>query len=176
MRLTDEQFDELFDHVTVSAFRLESRATYHVEAEQGRLAQYRAGIVPRTRPDYPWRDYVAAETQAGKSFERVHVVRQPLSEYVKFQCEYSYRHTVAAGEDVRILDTSLVDNPGLPNEDFWLFDDETVVRLVFHPDDRFDKAVLISDRLDEYRAYRQAALAASTAFTTYWSRVCGPMT
>jgi hypothetical protein len=36
---------------------------------------------------------------------------------------------VAAGEDMRILDLTGQPNPGLPPQDFWIFDDTAVVRM-----------------------------------------------
>jgi hypothetical protein len=39
-----------------------------------------------------------------------------------------------AGEDIRVLD--LTEGPGtdLPDHDFWMFDDSTVVKLLYRPD------------------------------------------
>jgi hypothetical protein len=67
--------------------------------------------------------------RAGKVFQRVHVVREPLTDYLRYELGWSYQPNVEAGEDIRIL----VAQPGswpmsargeiLPElKDYWLFD------------------------------------------------------
>ncbi|WP_187369578.1 DUF6879 family protein [Fodinicola acaciae] len=60
--------------------------------------------------------------QSGKWIGRVHVIRRPLTDYLRFELA-AYRYNVAAGEDVRILDVTDRPNPGLPDQDFWMFDE-----------------------------------------------------
>ncbi len=45
-----------------------------------------------------------------------------------------YQFTAQAGEDVCILDLAERRDPGLPPQDFWLFDDTAVVRMDFLAD------------------------------------------
>lgn len=54
--------------------------------------------------------------------------RAPLSEYLRYEFSV-YRHIDQAGEDDRVLDLTEQTDPGLPAEDFWLFDDTAVVRM-----------------------------------------------
>ena len=56
------------------------------------------------------------------------VVTHPLSDYLRYEFAV-YRHTMQAGEDVRILDLTSQPDPGLPTQDFWLFDEAAVVRM-----------------------------------------------
>ncbi len=58
----------------------------------------------------------------------MHVVRRPLTDYLRYEFAV-YRRTVEVGEDVRILDLTDQSDPGLPAQDFWLFDDTAVVRM-----------------------------------------------
>jgi hypothetical protein len=171
VRLSNEQFDKLFDEFRRFAFRLEARAAYNIPQEKERIAAYRNGYVPPQVYDYPWRDFVEEATRAGKKMQRVHMVTPPLSEYVMWQSEWAYKHTIPVGEDVRILDTSITPSLDLPNEDFWILDD-TVVRLDFNPDDTFAGPSLIENRLAEYMHYRKTALENSIPFQRYWVEVC----
>jgi len=41
--------------------------------------------------------------RAGKVFQRVHVVREPLTDYLRYEFGWSYPPYVEAGEDIRIL-------------------------------------------------------------------------
>jgi hypothetical protein len=54
--------------------------------------------------------------------ERVHVVTEPLTDYVRFELTRAYPANVEAGEDVRILPRSATADLALPPDDFWLFD------------------------------------------------------
>ena len=47
---------------------------------------------------------------------------------------WGYDYNVKAGEDIRILDVTDWPCPELPDHDFWLFDDSTVVKLLYRPD------------------------------------------
>jgi hypothetical protein len=78
--------------------------------------------------DDPWLTRVRHFRRTGRWIGRVHTVRIPLTDYLRYEFAV-YRHTVAAGEDVRIIDLDVQSDPGLPTQDFWLFDDTTVVRM-----------------------------------------------
>jgi hypothetical protein len=53
------------------------------------------------------------------------VLTSPLSEYLRYECEWGYLPNAAAGEDIRILDLAEKPRPdGLISEDFWLMDNE----------------------------------------------------
>jgi hypothetical protein len=82
------------------AWRLETRPGYTVPQEA-----YTSG----------WMDEVRQWTAEGRNVGRVHIVTRPLSDYLRFEFEYYYRHHVAVGEDIRILDLTDRDNPGLPD-------------------------------------------------------------
>ncbi|WP_343236422.1 DUF6879 family protein [Streptomyces sp. Go-475] len=58
----------------------------------------------------PWFDRVKAYTASGRSVGRVHIVTQPLSDYLRFEFEH-YRHNVEAGKAVRILERDRPDEP-----------------------------------------------------------------
>lgn len=168
MPLSVERFNDLFDDFRTIAFRLEVRAAYNIPIEQDSIRAFRKGELPDYREHYPWRELVADATAAGKRVERVHVVTPPLSDYVKYQAHWAYRQAAPAGEDIRIIDTSQHPNLSLPDEDFWMFDDETVVRLNYADDDSFVGVELIEGRTAEYVAYRQIALCLGVPFAAYW--------
>lgn len=72
---------------------------------------------------------VRGHIEAGRSMRRVHIVDLPLSQYMRFEIECCYRDTGRAGEQIRLLEREKLP-VGVPNaalEDFWLFDDSTVM-------------------------------------------------
>lgn len=50
-----------------------------------------------------WLDTVQGARAAGKCMERVHVVVEPLSDYMRYELTWWYPANVAAGEDIRII-------------------------------------------------------------------------
>ncbi|GAA1692354.1 DUF6879 family protein [Kribbella sp. NPDC056951] len=169
--LPEEQVDAIFEGFSHSAFRLETLDYYHVGSDGGDVARYLAGA-PEPDPDRkgPWLNQLRAERAAGKLRHRVHVLRTPLSDYLRYECEWGYLPNAAAGEEIHILDLS--EHP-LPTEverleDFWLMDDETVLRMHYDELGVYLGASLAEDVVP-YRRSRDAALAASTTFGTWWS-------
>jgi hypothetical protein len=74
-----------------------------------------------------------------------------------------------AGEDVRILDVTDRPDPGLPAQDFWLFDDIAVVRMDYASDGTQLGRELLED-VDPapYVAWKQLALESAEPFTEDW--------
>jgi hypothetical protein len=156
------------------AFRLETLDAYDVGSDGGDVARYLRGE-PEPDPERKgaWLARLRDERAAGKFRQRVHVLRSPLSDYLRYECEWGYVPNVAAGEDVRILDLAEQPRPaGLDiDHDFWLLDDQAVVRMHYDPAGRFTGAEILTEAdLPRYRAARDAALSAAEPFTSYWQR------
>lgn len=131
------EFSEWFSRFRFSCFRLETLPSYGGSGEDSSLAAFLAGGNPP--PDAERRDWtrqVQAAAQHGRSMSRVHVVTEPLTDYLRFEIGWSYPQSVAAGEDVRIL--PLVDTGQWPTdvlrEDFWLFDSSVLFVMVYDAD------------------------------------------
>jgi hypothetical protein len=159
---------------TLRAFRLETLDAYDVGDDGGDVARYLRGE-PEPDPERKgaWLARLQAEKSAGKVRQRVHVLRGPLSDYLRYECEWGYLPNVAAGEDVRILDLAERPRPALleVDHDFWLLDDQVIVRMHYDQCHRFDGAEVLADsELSRYRAARDAALSAAEPFSRYWDR------
>jgi hypothetical protein len=77
---------------------------------------------------------------------------------------------VEAGEDIRILDVTNLDLD-LPTQDFWLFDDATVVDLNFAPDGSLVNRDQREDpHLTRYRRWRDLALAHAVPLSEWNAR------
>jgi hypothetical protein len=151
------------------AWRLEVLQAYSIENEKEEFEKFLRGEKPPADYEYPWRDYVKKATGEGKAMGRVHLVARPLTYYVRYQFDWGYAHTVPVGEDVRILDLSTTSNPGLPDEDFWLFDD-AVVRMIYDSDGVHLGQELVDEpgALERYEQYQKLAIDNSVPFSTYW--------
>jgi hypothetical protein len=147
-------FGGLFRH---RAFRLEFLDWYDAPNEREPYARFLAGEPADWAWREPWQELVRDARESGRVMQRVHVVSEPVSDYVRFELLRVYPANVEAGEDVRILGRSEADVGGVPewselaDWDFWLFDDDLVVMLVYDDD---------SGQITEVESYNSPALLA----------------
>lgn len=166
--LSEDDLAQFFTDFTSSAFRLELLDRYIVPDEADYFARFRRGDpFPDDWHDNPW---VAGIVASGRTMSRVHVVHPPLSTYLEFELGWAYPGNVASGEDIRIIDTAEQQVDGLPDHDFWLFDDRTVVRLVYTLSGEFEGAIVLPEtEAPRYRTYRDTAWAQAVPYREYWS-------
>jgi hypothetical protein len=137
----------LFHDFQQTARRLETRDRYELASEHDLMSRWRAGTVTVAEgQDWyaDWTDLVQAADAAGKRFERVRVVPEPLTEYLRFEL-WLARFNADAGEHVRYLTRDRASRLDLPAHDFWVLDGERLALLYFTADDRLLGAELITD-------------------------------
>jgi uncharacterized protein DUF6879 len=159
-------------HFTRTLFRLETLSQYEVASDGTDFARYLEGEAePDPARKQPWLDHLRDEARRGLYRHRVHVLRSPLSEYLRYECEWGYAYNAQAGEDIRILDLAERPDPGnLVDHDFWLIDDNKVVRMHYGQTGQYVGAEVMPDReVYRYRAARDAAWNAAEPFARYWS-------
>jgi len=102
VKLDALQLGELIrSQFTRHAFRLETQDAYDVGDDGGDVARYLRGEPePDSQRKGAWLERLRAERAAGKTRSRVHVLRSPLSDYLRYECEWGCLLNVAAGEDV----------------------------------------------------------------------------
>jgi hypothetical protein len=169
VRLVGDAWREFFDSYERSAFRLETLPTYTMPDEQDEFQRFLAGEKPAPELHYPWLDRVARFRASGRIIQRVHVVTRPLSDYIRYEFEWAYAYNVKAGEEIRILDLTGKEDPGLPDEDFWMFDEQRIVRMMYRADgSQIGRELLDNPNIEQYIRYREIALAQSIPFEEYW--------
>lgn len=163
--ITGEEFGHLFEVFERDAFRLETLAVYDIEDEKEEFAAFLAGRpLPPEWSDNPW---VRSMTDRGKTVSRVHVLTSPLTDYLRYELA-AYPGNIAAGESIGIIDLAQQEVSGLPDHDFWLFDDSRVYRMHYTSAGQFEGAELLpADRLPEYCRYREIAQAHAVPFEEY---------
>jgi hypothetical protein len=169
--LDGDAWNEYFDSFERDAFRLETLPQYLVSGEKEEYAEFlRSGRVDL--PDESgWLSRVRHYRQTGRWIGRVHVIRRPLTDYLRFEFAY-YRRNTAAGEEVRILDLTDRPDPGLPEQDFWMFDDAHVVRMDYEPDGtQIGRELLEGADPAQYVEWKRVALANSVPFAEYCTRL-----
>lgn len=144
--LTGDAFDELFVTFEHTARKFECRESYGVPDEDEPYQRFLAsGDIDS---DLAWFEEWAADmrtaTGAGKTVQRVRVVDEPLSDYLRFETALGV-HNAEAGEDIRYLARDDAERLALPTTDWWLFDARTLARLHFDDDGRPLGAEMIDD-------------------------------
>lgn len=168
--LDEAALGALLDTAEADLFRLETLDAYEVRSDGSDYDRYLRGEPgPNMARKQPWMDRLAADASRGLRNYRVHVLRSPLSPYLRYECEWGYAYNVRAGEEIRILDLSeRPEPPALIYEDFWLMDDLTVVRMVYQAGRFVGAEVLPSADLGRYRAARDASWQGAIPFEEYW--------
>jgi hypothetical protein len=170
--LEGEAWQRFFDDFERSAFRLETRQVYSVPQEAENLQRYLAGERLPAHHRSAWMDRVTGYVSTGRAISRVHVVERPLTDYLRFEFEWYYTFHVTVGEDIRILDLTGKPNPGLPDEDFWMFDDCKVVRMMYRENGtQIGRELIESPELGAYIGYRDMAMREAVPFREYWAEL-----
>lgn len=166
-----------FQNLTASWFRLETLQTYDVEVEHESFAEFlRTGRLD-SPGDVEWRAMIRRHVAAGRTLQRVHVVEEPLTDYVRYEiAEYVRNHE--AGEDIRLLPVPAGEwSEDLPRAtDFWLLDDQRPSETAWAM--QYDDAghwlgveqVHDADLIDTYRKWRDTAIAHSVPLSDYRRR------
>jgi len=160
-------------HASRSRFRLETLPAYEVATDGSDFARYLAGEpAPTPERKQPWLDRLRRDTAAGLRAWRVHILTPPLSDYLRYECEWGYAPNAEAGEDIRILDLSESRLPVADlGGDFWVLDDHHVVLMRYDEHGRFVGADVASPSdVPAYRTARDVLWDAGEPFNTWWAR------
>ena len=166
--VSGEAFLRLFRDVEHTAYRLEVRTSYGIPEEDEPYRRFLTHEDPGLEWFEPWLNLMREETGKGKRVERVRVIDEPPSDYLKFEL-WGTPYNLAAGEDIRYLARDQAVALGLPTYDYWLFDSRILARLQFGEHDRF-LGVLLSDEPDDVLRHVQwqgAAWHHAITFETY---------
>jgi hypothetical protein len=119
-------FDDHFEQSRTNIFRLETLQNYGNSGEDPALAAFLAGQPHLLTPaKHAWTALVRDRTATGCVMQRVHMITEPITDYLRFELTWGYQPNVEAGEDIRIIPVAVGQQwpPELPKlTDFWLFD------------------------------------------------------
>ncbi|QKW50557.1 DUF6879 family protein [Streptomyces buecherae] len=167
MLLDGDAWQAYFRDFQRSAWRFEVQPRYTMPAEAESLARFLRGEPKPEDHNAAWHATVGRAREAGKTIGRVRVVRRPLTDYQRYQFAWGIPGNIEAGEDIRVLDLTDSDMR-LPEQDFWLFDEATVVHLNYRPDGTQINRELIEDPdLSIYLAWRDRARESAVPFSAY---------
>ncbi|MEU5534156.1 DUF6879 family protein [Streptomyces sp. NPDC020362] len=168
VHLDGDEWIAYFRNFKSSAFRLEVHQTYTLPAETETFHAFLAGKPMPEGFNERWHQTIRDNTAAGRTMTRAKIVRLPLTPYSRFLIEWGITGNAAAGEDYRILDLTDRPNPGLPEQDFWMFDETTVVHLNYRTDGTQINRELIRDPdIGTYLAWRDLTLESAIPFRAF---------
>lgn len=170
MPVSTAEVDALFTGFEATAFRMETHQTYSMPDEQSELEHFLQGDPLPDGFNAEWHAEIRGNRAAGKTMTRLKVVRPPLTDYTRFLLAWAVPTNVAAGEDYRIITGDDADELDIPEQDYWLFDDTTVLLLNFNPDGTMRGRELAEPSdLEKYLRWRDLALARAVPFGDYRS-------
>jgi hypothetical protein len=117
------------------AFHLEQRDTYNVTAEDEPFSRWLRGEPDDYAWHQDWLNFLRQATAAGVRVQRVRLTSIPHTDYIRWGLDVSPLN-IKAGEEIRYLPRHLTTGIELPDEDFWLLDDDTLILSVFSADGR----------------------------------------
>ncbi|MCA1191227.1 DUF6879 family protein [Saccharopolyspora sp. 6V] len=161
--ISGEQFDDLFRTFHSTAFRLETQGVYHETVEREPIRRFAAGEAPDDTWLAPWTENVRRATSEGRRFQRVRVLTEPLTLYLRFELDLALRANLPAGEDIRCMTASEAVDLDLPaGTDFWMFDDARVGVMRFGDHGMLGLEMIDGkDDVEQYRRWKDLAWSAA---------------
>ena len=169
------ELSELIDERhTFDLLRVQTLDRYDVASDGDDFRRYLADEAePTASRKGPWLEHLRALVDSGRAWRNVHALSTPLSDYLRYACEWGYAYNVRAGQDVRIVEP----DAGLMAEliavgDFWVIDRKLVVRMQYDAGGRFVGAESLSDdgRGPLFRAVAGLLWRQAEPFTSWWAR------
>ncbi|MET8611917.1 DUF6879 family protein [Streptomyces misionensis] len=158
--MSETAIEELFRTARHSCRHLETRDAYALDED---YREWAAGerFDPAERWSW-WGELVSATVARGVSVQRARIVSEPLSPYVRYEYELTSPHNIKAGEDVRWLPRRQASALALPGNDFWLFDNGSVLFNHFAGDGTMTGEELVTDPA--------VVRLCASAFVSVWDR------
>lgn len=141
---------DYFNNFKKYAFRLELLQKYTVEEEKEILEHFLKTGKLKKKEMGEWYKIITNAIERGTIMERVHVIKKPLTDYLRFELE-SYKLTTKNGEKVFLLSQEEFNKIKTSiSSDFWMFDDKIVLKMNYDKEGRFLGFNEINENLEEF--------------------------
>ncbi|GAB3698565.1 hypothetical protein GCM10028793_23330 [Nocardiopsis oceani] len=165
-------FLRTFNDFRHQVFRLETLDFYDSASERSPLERFRAGLPQDPSWLDPWAARVRSIRHRGASIDRVHVVSEPLTEYVTFEMTCAYPLNAEIGEEIAVLPRSTAHELGVPDVDYWLFDDERTGTMVYDAAGSLSHVEVSTNRqvVREHAHWREVCRSHAVSLRQYLAR------
>ena len=124
--------DESFETFAHEAFRFEAMPHYVSAGESRAIDDFLNGRAPQSVAEHSaWLDLVRESTSPERRVRRVRIVDDPLTDYQRFQLDWAYPQNAEAGEEIRTVPRAVVRALLTAPSDFWLFDEQWGLDMVY---------------------------------------------
>ena len=163
----------IMDNYSHGVFRLETLSRYRVGgSDEANFQRYVAGEAgPDRAGKQAWLDVLADAHDRGCTWRNLHVIdSREMADYVRFELEWCYPDTAAAGAEIRIFDRAEADFPDdlLDLDDYYLVDDQAAV-LGYAKDGTYLYALPVKHPSRLFAA-RDRLWDAAVPFAEWWAR------
>jgi hypothetical protein len=148
--------------------RVETLRFYDSASDQPHFDRWRQGLPPQRDEGWAaWLERIRRDTAAGISWQRLHVVAEPLSEHNRFELGVQYVANAEAGEDIRIL---VVDHERLAElRDFFVVNAERVAVSTYDAQGKFVTARAMTETAPAWVASAREMWDQAEPFTKWWA-------
>lgn len=130
--------NNIFEDFKHTAYRVETLPVYSVQDEIEDYNRFLLGQPLNPNNNDEWLKTIHKATQAGKIFERIRIISNELTDYEKYEF-LCYHNNSIAGEKIYVLSADDY-NKLVADEmkgDFWIFDNELLVKLNYNSNGEF---------------------------------------
>jgi hypothetical protein len=160
-------------HHRTDLLRMQTLDFYDVPSDGEDYRRYLDGApAPAATGKQGWLNRLRSDTAAGRLRRNVHIVRGPLTPYLRYQFEWCYVPNTAAGQDIRVLD--MTQNPAVTSMlkvgDLVVVEGHHVARLHYDANGGYQGAIAVGDDAAVgFIALAEVAWSLSIPFGTWWA-------
>jgi len=151
------------------AFRLELLQAYDVSREQEDFNFFLKTGKINSSNNSSWHEIIQSAIKRNAKFQRVRVIQEPLSKYLQYEFEH-YKSNIKAGDKVFLLKKEEFKKLNSDiNFDFWLFDDEIVLKMNYDSSGKFLGFEVLNTNIEPFIKLKNNLLKIAKSFEDYRS-------
>lgn len=153
--------------------RIQTLDRYGVPSDDADFVDY---LDDAPEPTSPYREPFFQELRDGVAarmrWRNLHLIRQPLSDYLRYAFEWVYTYSAEAGQDIRVLD--LDEHPAAAalqrTGDFWVVEHQHVALVRYDAEGRHQGEVAVEETSAAgYIAAAELAWSLGIPFNNWWT-------
>ena len=131
--MSSDEWRALFLGFRETLFRLETLPSYESESEKATIQAFLSGADPSPADtnSAKYHAEIKATIASGKSIERLHVVPDILTDYLKWEIFWSYRHLANVGAKVYLLEASRHSDLAKEASELYLVDNQHLIHVEY---------------------------------------------
>jgi hypothetical protein len=173
--MSEDHFDRLFNTFSNSAFRLETLPKYSIKGsqEEKEFQSYLDGEPYPIDSDQEWLKSLDEWTSQGKNISRLRILPEHPESYINYEIEWGYSYNVKHGEDIFLIEKDdFIDKFDLDIHDFWIFDGEEAIQMLYDEEGSYEGSKLVTNIPDSYKLISKKASEIGVGVKEYlsWKR------